>query len=128
MFMVLASSMMFEGCSEDEGDYDRIRASIIGIWCETEISNGMTSKITYIFNSNGTASQRYMLKLSFEGLFDDYVIKDVINNYTYTYNKNSTITFKAQNNSSWTYDISINGNNMRLGNQEDGYFNLVRAN
>ena len=45
-------------------------------------------------------------------------------NFTYEY-KGSTITLKNDK-VTLDYEISISGNNMKLGNEKDGYFNLTK--
>lgn len=64
--------------------------------------------------------------MSYDGFLKDYVVEDVTNHYSYVYNRNSTIDFTDVNGKKWTYNVYVNGNKMRLGNDEKGYFELTR--
>ena len=45
--------------------------------------------------------------------------------FSYEY-KGSTIKLTSESGNISEYEISVSGNTMRLGNQEDGYFNLKK--
>ena len=128
--MLLLATMMvsFSACSEDEAnelEQEQAQNEIIGSWSEVTVSEGgdyvsMTLEIIWTFNQNNTASQRVIARLN------DYVFEDITNTYSYIYDGLSSITFTDANNRVWTYTIEVDGNKMRLGNEEDGYFNLTK--
>lgn len=127
MLLCAAMSLSFTACSnDDENEIRKEQANneILGSWSEVSVSEGdyvsMTMEIIWTFNSNNTASQQVIASLN------DYVFKDVTNTYSYVYDGHSFITFTDANNKVWTYSIEVSGNKMRLGNEEDGYFNLTR--
>ena len=131
MLVVLVSGLVFTGCSEDEEEKESFdKTLILGSWSNKSIQKeGETSvimEVTYSFYSNGTASQRVLATMSYGTFIEDYIIKDVTNYYTYVYHKNSTITFTNQKNETWVYEVSVYGNKMRLGNEEDGYWDLTK--
>lgn len=129
-FMLLLATMAvsFSACSDDEAnelEQEQAKNEIIGSWSEVTVSEGgdyvsMTLEIIWTFNQNNTASQRVIARLN------DYVFEDITNTYSYTYDGLSSITFTDANNRVWTYTIEVNGDKMRLGNEEDGYFNLTK--
>ena len=130
MLVVLVSGLVVTGCSEDEEEDFFDKTLILGSWSNKTIQKegetSVTMEVTYSFYSNGKASQRVLATMSYGTLIKDYVIEDVTNNYTYTYNKKSTITFTNQKNETWVYEVSVYGNKMRLGNEEDGYWDLTK--
>lgn len=99
------------------------KAIILGSWSETKTVEedylSMTMEIIWTFNENNTASQEIILRLN------NAIYKDITNNYSYNYDGNR-ITFSDKNNKVWTYEIQVSNNNMKLGNEEDGYFNLTK--
>lgn len=113
----------------DSGDWESGRNpnplnEIIGSWSEASVAEeeyvSMTLEIIWTFNRNNTASQQVILSLN------DYIFKDVTNTYSYEYDGESYITFTNVDNDAWTYEIEVTGDYMRLGNEDDGYFNLRR--
>ena len=79
---------------------------------------GSLLEVMWTFNSDNTATQRVILK------FNNVTSRDTSTNFTYEY-KGSTITLKNDK-VTLDYEISISGNNMKLGNEKDGYFNLTK--
>lgn len=127
MLLCTACVFMFSSCSKDDDDEqlkEQARNEILGSWSEVTVEEGdygsVTLEIIWTFNSNNTASQQVIASLN------DYVFKDVTNTYSYVYDGQSSITFTDANNKVWTYNIEVSGNKMRLGNEENGYFNLTR--
>lgn len=128
--VVLAvSGTIMSACSNDDDEYFD-KSKILGTWSQistdTEGSTSITLEISYTFQSNGKASQRVRATMSYEGFIKDYVVEDITNHYSYVYNRNSTIEFTNVKGDKWTYNVYVNGNKMRLGNDEDGYFELTR--
>ena len=128
-FMLLLATMMlsFPSCSDDEANElaeEQARKQILGSWNEVTAEEGdyasVTLEIIWTFNSNNTASQQVIASLN------DYVFKNVTNTYSYVYDGQSSITLTDANNRVWTYSVEVSGNNMKLGNKEDGFFNLTR--
>ena len=56
---------------------------------------------------------------------NDVLLKSSSLNFEYNY-KGSYIDFKKDDGNSFRYNVSVNGNKMRLGNEEDGYFELTK--
>lgn len=119
--------LFFTSCSEDdkvkEQENQQARNSILGSWSEVSVDEGeyvkSTLEIIWTFNSNNTASQQVVFKLN------DVVMRDVTNTYSYVYNGGTAIMIKTPNRT-LNYTIIVTGNKMKLGNDEDGYFNLTR--
>lgn len=127
--MLLLATMMvsFSSCSDgEENELTKEQAlnEILGIWNEVTVEEGdyasVTLEIIWTFNNDKTASQQVIASLN------DYVFKNVTNTYSYVYDGKSSITFTDTNKRVWTYSIEVSGNNMKLGNDEDGFFNLTR--
>ena len=123
--------LSFTACSNDEDDElgkEQNRNEILGSWSEVERTTEENDygsitvelEIIWTFNRDNTASQRVIAS------FNDYVFEDITNSYSYVYDGVSSITFTAANNKVWTYTVEVNGNKMRLGNEESGYFNLTK--
>lgn len=131
MLAVLVSGLVVTGCSEDEEEKESFdKTLILGSWSnktiEKEGETSLIMEVTYSFYANGTASQRVLVTMSYGTFIEDYVMEDITNHYTYVYNKNSTITFTNQKNETWVHEVSVYGNKMRLGNKEDGYWDLTK--
>lgn len=127
MLLCAVMSLSFTSCSDDDDDEhskEQARNEILGSWSEVTVEEGdyasVTLEIIWTFNSNNTASQQVIASLN------DYVFEDVTNTYSYIYDGLSSITFTDANNKVWTYSIEVSSNKMRLGNEENGYFNLTR--
>lgn len=119
--------LLFTSCSEDdnvkEQENQQARNSILGSWSQVYDDEGeyVNSRLEVIwtFNSNNTASQQVIF------IINDVVMKDVTNTYSYVYNGGTVITLKTSDRT-WNYTIIVTGNKMKLGNDEDGYFDLTR--
>ena len=68
---------------------------------------------------NNTATERFVFKMN------DVPFRDELMYFRYQYDGLRTIHFTGDK-SSFTYNVSVNGNTMRLGNEEDEYFNLTK--
>ena len=121
--MLLCATMVLSlsSCSDDDEYIDN--SEILGTWSETKIVEedylAVTMEIIWNFEKDNTAYQRVILSLN------GYTFKDVTNNYSYIYD-GKIITFTDTNNKSWDYEVYVTGNNMKLGNEEDGFFNLTK--
>lgn len=121
--LLTAMFLTFSSCSKDDDEENSVDyPSIVGSWSDITETPGeyITSyfEVTWTFNSNNTATQRVILK------FNNVTSRDNISNFTYTYKGNS-ITLKNDK-VTLEYEVSVSGNTMRLGNAEDGYFNLTK--
>ena len=107
-------------CSSDDDETNY--PDITGSWSEISETPGeyisSYMEVMWTFNSDNTATQRVILK------FNNVTSRDTSTNFTYEY-KGSTITLKNDK-VTLDYEISISGNNMKLGNEKDGYFNLTK--
>lgn len=112
MLLMIATSLAFVSCSQEE-EFDN--SAILGSW----ESSSSSISVTWTFKKNNTATERVIIKLG------GYTIDDRILSFTYDY-KGSTIELVSEENKVLNYEISVNGNKMKLGNQKDGYFNLTR--
>lgn len=122
--LLTAMFFTFSSCSKDDDENNQNEyPSIIGSWSDITETTGeyVTSylEVTWTFNSNNTATQRVILK------FNNVTSRDNSSNFTYIYRGN-TITLKNDK-TTLEYEISASGNTMRLGNAEDGYFNLTKS-
>lgn len=127
MLLCTTTCLSFIACSNEEDDdilKEQSRNEILGSWSEVTIETSdyitMNLEIIWTFNSNNTASQQFIASLN------DYIFKNVTNTYSYVYDGKSSITFTTTNNKVWTYKVEVHGDKMKLGNDEDGYFNLTR--
>ena len=117
--LLTAMFLTFSACSsDDETNYP----DITGSWSKISETPGeyisSYMEVTWTFNSNNTATQRVILK------FNDVTSRDTSTSFTYEY-KGSTITLKNDK-ITLEYEISVSGNKMKLGNAEDGYFDLTK--
>lgn len=128
MLLMAVMTISLSSCSSDDDEaFDN--AVILGTWTTTEdvIEGGeyvpdMEMQVEWTFKADNTASERMYIKMN------NIITKDVTVYFTYVY-KGSTITMQSTTNSStppFTYEISVTGNKMRFGNQENGYFDLTK--
>jgi hypothetical protein len=89
--------------------------NILGTWVDDD---GSGVVVSWTFNSNKTGNER--LVVSYNGV----TISDKTMNFTYSQRSNY-VDFKNDK-KEWTYDVTVTGNHMRLGNAEDGYFELTK--
>lgn len=113
LMLLCVAAISFSSCEKsDDG-----RSLIIGTWQRLN-SGDSSGKMYWIFRKDNVAVQRYDI------LEDGILINSIENKYTYTYG-GSYIDFKTKT-TSFRYEVSIDGNKMRLGNEENGYFELIK--
>ncbi len=132
--MIALTGVSFVSCSSDD-DSKEVKANlteILGSWEETIVESGEDSKTevitTWTFNANKTATERVegYLTTSYTGRVS---VIDITLDFTYEYDGKKVIftsTSTTVKNPTTTYNIEINGNKMRMGNDEGGYFNLTK--
>ena len=122
--MLLCATMVgFASCEKSEEDVTNY-PSIIGTWYQlVGNSNGdylsMDTEVYWIFRADNTAIEKLDIKMNGSS------IKTQTLNFSYVY-KGTYIDFKKNDGSSFRYNVSVNGNKMRLGNEESGYFDLTK--
>ena len=125
MMLVMASVMfVFSSCSKEEPVEFFDKSEIYGSWSETSYSPGnyvsSEMKLTWSFYPNNTATERLTLKMN------GVTMKETTLNFTYTYTKKNSIVLKSDKGNIINYNVYVTGNKMRLGNDEDGYFELLK--
>lgn len=121
--LILSLSLFVSSCTKEETKtYDN--SKIIGSWAETIIEDdseylSTTSMLIWTFYANNTATERITLEMNGVTMVDKTL------HFSYEY-KGSTIKLTSESGNVLEYEISVSGNTMRLGNQEDGYFNLKK--
>ena len=121
--LILSLSLFVSSCTKEETKtYDN--SKIIGSWAETIIEDdseylSTTSMLIWTFYANNTATERITLEMNGVTMVDKTL------HFSYEY-KGSTIKLTSESGNVIEYEISVSGNTMRLGNQEDGYFNLKK--
>ena len=121
--LILSLSLFVSSCTKEETKtYDN--SKIIGSWAETIIEDdyeyiSSTSMLIWTFYANNTATERITLEMNGVTMVDKTL------HFSYEY-KGSTIKLTSESGNVSEYEISVSGNTMRLGNQEDGYFNLKK--
>ena len=128
--MLLCATMGFLcSCEKNEEETTQDFPSIIGSWSEVvdESQEGNISSIvitTWTFRENQTATHEISLYMN--GV--EMVTEKIDYTYLYPYPKAGFIHFipQAENCKFFQYEISISGNRMKLGNPENGYFNLTK--
>lgn len=110
--LLTAMFLTFSACSSDDDETNY--PDITGSWSEISETPGeyisSYMEVMWTFNSDNTATQRVILK------FNNVTSRDTSTNFTYEY-KGSTITLKNDK-VTLDYEISISGNNMKLGNEK----------
>ena len=76
-------------------------------------------ELTWRFYSDNTAAETLVLEMN------GSIVKNVNMSFKYSYFGDS-IDMESEKGRKFTYDISVSGNTMRLGSEEDGYFNLIK--
>ena len=121
--LILSLSLFVSSCTKEETKtYDN--SKIIGSWAETIIEDdykyvSSTSMLIWTFYANNTATERITLEMNGVTMVDKTL------HFSYEY-KGSTIKLTSESGNVSEYEISVSGNTMRLGKQEDGYFNLKK--
>ena len=117
---LLVISCFALSCSKEETEQSNLY-NIIGTWSEISITEGeyisATIGVSWIFNIDNTATERLVLKMN------DVSFRDELMNFRYQYDGRSTIYFTGDK-SSFIDNVNVSGNTMRLGIEENGYFNL----
>lgn len=120
--LLILPMLLYSSCAKENNEIVD-KTIILGSWYETKTVEedflSMTMEIIWTFNENNTASQEIILRLN------NSIYKDITNNYSYNYDGHH-ITFSDKNNKVWTYEIQVSNNKMKLGNIENGYFNLTK--
>lgn len=104
---------------------------ILGSWYEEKIKSGENSKseivATWTFNSDKTGTERVEGYLTTK-YTDRTKIVDKTVDFAYSYNGKQVVvvTRNSGKDATSTYDVTINGNKMRMGNETGGYFNLTK--
>ena len=123
MLLLVTIVMGMTSCSDDKNEPES-KIDIIGTWAETTYTESgslsFTTIVEWTFNNNGTASEYFETKMNNSTL--------TTNNFNFTYMlKSDKLTLKSTSTDKVTeYTISVNGNIMKMGNEEDGYFNLTK--
>lgn len=120
--LVFGTAISLSSCSDDENNEENY-PSIIGSWSDSYESTGeyvsFSTELIWTFNSNHTASQRFIIRIN------GVISKETISKWTYVY-KGNTIIIKNESGTTIEYEISVSGNKMKLGNKEDGYWDLTK--
>lgn len=122
VLLTVCVNLLFSSCSPDEDLYDN--SAILGSWKTVSYTESdyfsSTLTLTWSFFANNTATERVIAEMG------GYVITDKTLSFSYVY-KGNTIVLTTQNGEEFTYEIDVRGNYMKLGNAEDGYFDLTKA-
>jgi hypothetical protein len=102
--------IIFSGCTKNEEDDS---PNIIGTWC---YNDGSGMFVSWSFNSNKTGNEHLVIT------YNGTTLRDNTLPFTYSQHKNY-VNFKNDK-KEWTYDVTVSGSHMRLGNSSDGYFEL----
>ena len=122
--MLLCATMVgFASCENNEEDLTNY-PSIIGTWYQLVGSSSgdyvsMDTEVYWIFRADNTATEKLDIKMNGSS------IKTQTLNFNYVY-KGTYIDFKKTDGSSFRYSVSVSGNKMRLGNEDSGYFDLIK--
>ena len=115
---------LLQSCLEEENVDSIDLEDIQGSWYEFSTTNdeyaSSMTELIWTFNANNQAYQELILQLN------GVVIRHVINNFKYSISGKNTIDLESQNSSIVTYQVYINNQKMKLGNPQDGYFNLTK--
>lgn len=132
LFAVSFCSASLVSCSsDDQEDMNVNQNEILGSWYEEKIKSGENSKseivATWTFNSDKTGTERVEGYLTTK-YTDRTKIVDKTVDFTYSYNGKQVVvvTRNSGKDATSTYDVTINGNKMRMGNETGGYFNLTK--
>lgn len=122
MLLVASLFCVFVSCSKDETEDFFDPSVIYGSWGDTQYdsSGNPSSDMTWTFYSNQKATQRLTLYLM------GSVFMDRTLNYTYQYTNKNTISLRTEKGEIIHYNVFIDGKYMKLGNEESGYFELIK--
>lgn len=132
LFFVSFCSTSLVSCgSDDQEEVNVNQNEILGSWYEEKIESGENSKseviATWTFNSDKTGTERIEGYLTTK-YTDRTKIIDKTVNFTYSYNGKQivVVTRNPGKDATSTYNVTINGNKMQMGNETGGYFNLTK--
>lgn len=125
--LIMASLVCFTSCSKDDDEEPMpniTKEQILGSWYKITNTTGeyvsMSNEVIWTFNQNNTATERVLMKMNNSSYYDKTL------SFTYKLNTEGYIKLTTEKNEVLNYEISVNGNQMRLGNEADGYFNLTK--
>ena len=105
--------------TKDNVDY----TPILGTWADVSYTEGdyISSKLelSWTFREDKTATQRLVMYMNGVNM------KDVSLDFTYVYNGKEIVTKNSSGKES-VHEVYVNGNKMRLGDSEGGYFDLTK--
>ena len=116
--------MLFTSCSSDDDEHEIDYSVILGTWYETSNIEGGEYvsgelELSWTFRENKTATQRLVMYVNGVNM------KDASTDFTYIYNGKEIIT-RHSSGEETVHDVSVNGNKMRLGAGEGGFFALSK--
>lgn len=114
VLLFTTTAILLTACTKEMED-NVIVPNILGTWID---DGGSGIFVSWTFKSNKTGNER--LVVSYNGV----TLRDYTMDFTYTQHGNY-VNFKNEK-KEWTYDVTVTGNHMRLGNAEDGYFELTK--
>lgn len=122
MLLLVTFLLPFTSCSDDK-DAPESKIDILGTWEETTYSESgslsFTTIVDWTFKGDGTATEYFETKMNNSTLSK--------NTFYFTYTlKSNKLTLKNSTGKITEYTVSVNGNKMRMGNEEDGFFNLTK--
>ena len=121
--LAMLPMVLLSGCSKDDDKQEANYSVILGTWAETSYIEGDhvsgKTELSWTFRENKTATQRLVIYVN------DVNMKDVSTDFTYIYNGKEIVT-KHSSGKVTTHEVSVNGNKMRFGDGEGGYFDLIK--
>ena len=114
VLLFATTAILLTACTKEK-EYNVPVPNILGTWVDDD---GSGVVVSWTFKSNKTGNEH--LVVSYNGV----TLRDYTINFTYSQHENY-VNFKNDN-KEWTYDVTVTGNHMRLGNAEDGYFELTK--
>lgn len=124
LFAIFATTLFAfsTSCSKDKESGIESYPSIIGSWNDISKTDGeyvsIEAELIWTFNPNNNGTTRIIMTVN------GSVMRDVSSNFTYDYKGNYILIKNSE--TTLNYSISVSGNKMRLGNDENGYFNLTK--
>lgn len=128
MLAVTFCSVTFSSCSSDDDNNTEVLLNkILGSWADIDKTEdeyvSSETAIIYTFNANKTCSQYFYFAVNGKKLRENTA------NYAFDYDGKNIILYHNRDRNDRSplhYTLTVYGNKMILGNQEDGFFNLVR--
>lgn len=133
--LAIATITVFTSCSSDDDNDNDTKADlseILGSWAYTytKSSDKTTTEVvaTWTFKANKTATER--VEAYATTIYNDRTkVIDETMEFTYEYNGRQIIlhsTMPGVENPTTYYNVTVKGKTMRLGNDEEGYFELTK--